>query len=241
MRIPLTCMQCFREDGKPDDLVYPAELQDDGLYRLKCRVGHETVTCLQEQKFEVLYELALNAILDGYYREAVVSFTSAIERFYEFYIHVISAKQKVLEKNFEEAWKRVAAQSERQYGAYIFLYTFENGEPPPRLSDNKVRFRNAVIHKGKIPSKDESMSYGQAVLDAIEPVLTILKSKDSQYVREIVKWHVIKMYKKIGNNKAVSFMGVPTTISISRAASEPNPTLIDALSRLTERRGRIGW
>jgi hypothetical protein len=122
MRIPLYCMQCFQEQGKPDDVFYPAELQDNGLYWLKCRAGHETVTCLQEQKFEVLYDLAANAILDGYYREAVVSFTSALERFYEFYIQVMAIKRNVPEKEFEEAWKRVAAQSERQYGAY------ENGD-----------------------------------------------------------------------------------------------------------------
>lgn len=241
MRIPLSCMQCLQEQGKPDDYVYPAELQDNGLYWLKCRVGHETVTCLQEQKFEVLYDLAANAILDGYYREAVVSFTSALERFYEFYIQVILSKQNVPEDQFNEAWKRVAAQSERQYGAYVFLYTAENGMPPPRLSNANVSFRNDVIHKGKIPSKEESLLYGEAVLEVIEPILSAVKEKESKHVGEVVRRHVQRMHEQIKGGARISFMTAPTTISISRAVTEPKTRLHDTLSRLAERRRRAGW
>jgi hypothetical protein len=241
MRISLSCMQCFREQGKPDDLLYPAELQDNGLYWLRCRAGHETVTCLQEQKFEILYDLAANAILDGYYREAVMSFTSALERFYEFYIQVMAIKRNVPEKEFEEAWKRVAAQSERQYGAYVLLYTLENGVPPPRLSDSRVRFRNDVIHKGIIPSKDKSVDYGEAVLEAIEAVLSDLKVKTSQEVNEVVKHHVMRTHEQIKGNPLVTFMTTATTISISRAVSEPRLTLKDTLLRLADRRQKGGW
>lgn len=123
MRLPLACMQCFRERDQPDDALYYAEVTDDGLYHLTCRNGHATTTCLQEQKFEVLYELAANAILDGYYREAVVSFTSSLESFYEFYLRVIARKRHVAEEKFEEAWKRIATQSDRQLGAYTFTHT----------------------------------------------------------------------------------------------------------------------
>jgi hypothetical protein len=98
-----------------------------------------------------------------------------------------------------------------------------------------------VIHNGKIPSVDESMNYGQAVFDVIVPILAILKSKDPEFVHEIVEWHVIRMGEKIKEDPTISFMTTPTTISINRAASEPNPSFTDGLSRLKERRVRIGW
>ena len=39
-------------------------------------------------KFELLFELGINALIDGYPREAVSSFASALERFYEFFCQV---------------------------------------------------------------------------------------------------------------------------------------------------------
>lgn len=238
MRIYLSCMQCLKERNKPDDAIYLAELQDSGLYWMRCRAGHETVTCLQEQKFEILYELAANAILDGYYRDAVVSFTSSLERFYEFYIHVMCIKRGVLEERFLEAWDRVAVQSERQLGAYIFIYALENGQRPELLNNKMVTFRNEVIHRGKIPTKQEAIEYGQAVLGLIVPVLSDLKAKDSKYVSVAVHLHVKKTHKQIKGKPDVSFMSVPTIISISRAVTEPQPSLEDALIRLAKRRKR---
>jgi hypothetical protein len=44
-------------------LVRP--LSDTGVYRSTCPVGHATVTILQQMRFEVLAEAALQAILDG--------------------------------------------------------------------------------------------------------------------------------------------------------------------------------
>ena len=37
-------------------------------------------------KFELLYDLAINALADGYLREAVASATSAMERYFEFFV-----------------------------------------------------------------------------------------------------------------------------------------------------------
>jgi hypothetical protein len=93
-------MQCLQEQGKPSYIFNLAELQDNGLYYMKCEMGHETVTWLQQEKFETLFELAANAILDGYYRDAISSFSSAMERFYEFYLKVICIKHIIYQMIF---------------------------------------------------------------------------------------------------------------------------------------------
>jgi hypothetical protein len=116
-------------------------VEESGLYRMKCDRGHETVTCLQQMKFEVLMDLAAYAITDGYYREAVSSFAAALERFQEFYIRVQCDRQKIAAAGVEAAWKHVSAQSERQLGAFAFAYLGANGTPPPMLSPKDVKFR----------------------------------------------------------------------------------------------------
>lgn len=241
MRIPLACMKCFQENGKPDDVVYPAELQDNGLYWMKCRGGHETVTCLQEQKFELLFDLGANAIVDGYYREAVSSFTSALERFYEFYVQVICEKSKVSEDAFTATWKKVAAQSERQLGAFAFVFLVEKAAPPQLLPDAMTKFRNDVIHKGKIPSRQEAVDYGQEVLNLVTPVLRELKTQHTDQVGKIVGRHISATRKQIAGTPHTSFMSIGTTISLTRANSEPQPTIQDTLLELERKRRRSKW
>jgi hypothetical protein len=241
MRLPLACMQCFRERGQPDEVLYYAEVTDDGLYHLPCRNGHVTTTCLQEQKFEVLYELAANAILDGYYREAVVSFTSSLESFYEFYLRVIARKRNVAEETFEEAWKRIVAQSERQLGAYTFIHTLEQGSPPPHLTESQIKFRNKVIHRGTIPTRTEAEDYGQKVLDAIVPVLVVLQVNEATYVSQEVVSRLRRLNARVPPSQHRSTMSMPGAISMARALSEPQPSLLQALSELKKRRDKIGW
>jgi hypothetical protein len=194
MRILLHCMKC-RYDAFNPDAFYPAELQDNGLYWMKCRRVHETVTCLQEQKFELLFDLAANAIVDGYYREAVSSFTSALECFYEFYVQVICEKSSISEDAFAATWKRVAAQSERQLGAFTFLYLIETGKPPGALSNTMISFRNDVIHRGKLPKKEEAVKYGQEILELIAPVLEDLKAHREE-ISKVVGRHISKPTNK---------------------------------------------
>jgi hypothetical protein len=37
MRLPITCMKCFQEDGRPPDEAISVELRDDGLYVVSLR------------------------------------------------------------------------------------------------------------------------------------------------------------------------------------------------------------
>ncbi|MDO6423576.1 hypothetical protein Q4521_13930 [Saccharophagus degradans] len=118
----------------------------------------------------------MNAILDGYFREAVASMNAAIERFYEFYIEFVMTENKRGD-TFNDAWSRVSSQSERQLGAYIFLYTIKNNRLPPLLSNNKVSFRNSVVHKGEFPTADKTTDFCKSATDVIVPVLKEMKGE----------------------------------------------------------------
>lgn len=200
-------------DGIP---AYPAfvEVRDDGRYVFTCTQGHRTVTVLQQQKFELLFEMGAYAILDGYYREAVASFASSLERFYEFFVKAKLFEEQVPEDAMAEFWKQVASQSERQLGAFVCLYTLTFKRPPTMLSNSRISFRNEVIHKGKIPTKDEALAYGQAVLDVIRPVLADAKKVFPQGVQRTVFQHLAAAHQ-LGSTESQGTMVMPTIVSLS--------------------------
>lgn len=226
-------MQCFKEQGEPSKEFAFVEFRDDGRYELTCSCSHQTTIVLQEHKFEILFDIGAYAILDGYYREAVSSFTSSLERVYEFYIKVITIEKGIKEEPFASSWKMVANQSERQLGAFIFLYTLEHGISPTLLNNSNAKFRNEVIHKGKIPTKKEALSYGNAVLEVVRPILKDLKENYSDSVRKAIVQHLAICRNEGDKDKTVSTMFIRTILSLSIA--EPchdERTLEEAISKL---------
>ena len=191
MKILISCSECLL-NSFPDieklQVVYSSYelINDSGAYKVECPQGHTTSFASQELKFEILFEIGFFAISDGYYREAVNSFTSALERFYEFYIKVISAKNGVLLSEYEKMWKPLSKQSERQLGAFTICYFLENKVSPLLLNQKKTEFRNEVIHKGKIPTRTEAMDYGKAIASLILPIIKDLLEKDYEIVSSFI-------------------------------------------------------
>jgi hypothetical protein len=57
------------------------------------------------------------------------------------------------------------------------IYAFVHGERAPQLANAMVSFRNDVVHKGKFPSRDETVAYGQATFDLAHIVIGRLKAE----------------------------------------------------------------
>jgi hypothetical protein len=158
-----------------DEFLVPiSEIKDEPIYDVNCSKGHKTQCLLMNEKFEVLFDLGFNGFIDGYYREAVLSFASALERFHEFLIRVI-LHDDVNSRIFDDAWKIVRNQSERQLGAFVFLYLLKIKECPPMLNEQDVAFRNGVIHKGYIPTSDETIEFGENVRSVVNIALKNMK------------------------------------------------------------------
>lgn len=233
MKLPVTCAQCMQEDIANAWITATVEFKDDGRYEIKCPKGHSSITLLQQQKFEILFDIGAYAISDGYYREAVSSFTSALERFYEFFIKVVCISKKIDKEKIEEAWKDIASQSERQLGAFTFIHLLETGSKPRLLNNSKVKFRNEVIHKGKIPSKEQAISYGQAALDVIRPLLNKLKNEYSEAVGIATFNHLSNTRNSSDDGLAVSTMCISTIVSLSNGeAAHDQRSLEDAIAHL---------
>lgn len=233
VKILIPCMEC----ALVDDNLYPVEVGDDFVLSLTCDKGHVTATCLQEHRFEILYEIGVNAIVDGYYREAISAFQSCLERFYEFYLSVIAIKRGISEDVWASSWKIVAQQSERQLGAFIYVYCLENKTVPPLLDSTLVKLRNDVVHKGKLPQRVEAIRYGNAVIAIVNPLLQRMKQVMKEHLSVAVNRNILKSLGGVPVGAKPAFMCTASTISVALSATEPHVTSIEArLDRLTRAR-----
>ena len=199
MQTVTICAQCQAEDGTLNAALALARIPEEGVIESTCSRGHRSFTVIQQMKFELLSDMAILAIVDGYYRDAIASFIGALERLHEFFVEAMCRKRDIARDVFTAAWKPMGNRSERQLGAFIAAYVLETGEPPKLLPDVQTKLRNDVIHKGKFPERNEVVRFGQAVLACALPILALLKSpsysivvaalvREQMYERSKVAW-----------------------------------------------------
>jgi len=220
----LNCMKCFAEDGIPSDKFYTSALNDEGFYELVCEKGHETIVILQEQKFEILFEIGAHALIDGYPDAAVTRFAVALERFYEFYSEVVLLKQGIRVEEFSTMWKNMSNLSERQFGAFLVAYQLDKSNHrneilPTLIEKECANFRNKVTHKGYIPSDKEARNYGRKFYNFMGEFLIHIKKHYSQELSQVIHNHLRrKTEKSKKENGHIVTMSVPTLISIAKTS-----------------------
>jgi hypothetical protein len=233
MRILMPCMECLAQNGVPNLQISRVEVQDSGLYQTSCSRGHLTTMVLQQLRFEVLSEFGANAIVDGYYREAIASFTAAMERFNEFYIAAICRKHGVNRTAITSTWKRVSRRSEQQLGAFQFLCLIETGQVPPLFPDDQVSLRNDVIHGGRFPNREEAIAYAQAVVDLLTPLIADIKRRAPDQVQALVLEHLGLVHSLAGDERRSS-QHMTTAISLINGGAQPS--IAASLERIVQMR-----
>lgn len=191
MKMLTKCPMCNSLEDEADDHLYELELTEEKVYEFTCKEGHENVLVLRNHSFEMLFEMGLYALNDGYSREAAANFAVAIERFHEFSIAVFAHEHggeqsdssdvfRIISQTFDDeyqnSWKAISKQSERQYGAYIMLYLITFKRTPILMKDKYITFRNDVTHKGIFPSRVKTEKYARATFDYIKTKLLELKT-----------------------------------------------------------------
>lgn len=76
-----------------------------------------------------------------------------------------------------QIFKKVSRQSERQFGAFVFVRALVDGTSPSVLSQASVKFRNKVVHKGVIPTRRQAQDFGRSVWNCIRPDFESLQNK----------------------------------------------------------------
>ncbi len=164
----IPCLICEKETGAPNFVFKQEVLNDEFCFLSTCSNGHKSITVLQNERFQLLFDMACNAYLNGDYKDSVANAASAVERFHEFFIKVVSLNpftesQELYYQQynrFMKTWKNVDNQTERQTGGFLILYFCAFQALPPKYLDNNTSgFRNKVIHKGYLPKQKESFEY----------------------------------------------------------------------------------
>lgn len=191
MIIYLKCPKCAEHiknnNSKPNfswrDDIAAISITDNNIYLIDhIRYSHLCVVYLTNFKFDLLFESSLNAIKDNYYRDAVVSAATSLERFYEHCIEILV--QKVDKKKKDEVWKFVRKHSERQLGAFCYLFLNSVDALPLVLEPKLVEIRNSVVHKGRFPTKVEAIIFAEAVCKIIENNYNMLLNTFSKEISE---------------------------------------------------------
>jgi hypothetical protein len=187
MRSVAVCPKCIEEQAQKGMEPRPAplvgELDDCGYIKVRCELGHEGIVIYNARRYNVLAESAARAFVDGYTNEVVAVMAAALERSYEFYIRVSCAAKSMAPELIEHAWKGVAAQSERQYGAFQFLYSLDHASAF-RLDDSVTKTGNNVVHKGRIASESEALRFAENVYAVIRGLERTIEDKFSKYAAD---------------------------------------------------------
>ena len=175
MKLRMICHRCHLDnntsisdtiDGENSVYEEPTiELDKWPYIEMRCKNGHRQRYMLATELYELLFEQATRCLIDGYYREAISTYNAALERFFEYAIEMMLKSHT--DVDFTAFWKDIDKQSERQLGAYYALWVSTFHELPPKLIQNKVELRNAVVHKGKLASRAEAVEFGGYVYNYI--------------------------------------------------------------------------
>lgn len=230
------CMECVKELGHPSFEPFFVPYYDDRVGYVECSRGHKSAILLQSHKFEVLLESGANALAAGFTLEAASTFSAALERFYEFCLQVLSTQRNMSEAVYEQMFKPMARQSERQLGAFMALHAVELGiaySPNQRI----VEFRNNVIHKGQIPTPEKAYDFCGKVYAEIFNLYETFSKKFAAAIRDVTAHDL-----KVRSNQLPK--GTPTatasgTMFFSIARSENKPTFKEALDEYIKAREKL--
>jgi hypothetical protein len=230
MKIYQICNDCFQERLKKDKLSaiewIELDVHDVQSYIFECTNGHKWGVNVQEFKYETLFQSGANAFIDGYYAESILTITAAIERFHQFAIELICLKQGVKYEDIQTTFKFVSSQSERQLGAYYFLYLIDIKKEPNKMKDIMVTFRNKVIHKGYLPSKQETEKYLKDAYDYIfQNYRTLTSEGKCEKARTLIKEDIKKRHeelKKLIGNEEVKIWTASTATFLNHAQNLDN-------------------
>jgi len=215
MKVLLHCTHCLRKDGLRGFQPVVVHINNERLFKMTCPQGHETLTIIQQPKYEVLFELGMNALADAYPREAVTSFASSLESYYEFCIKGVLKLQDVDQAVLDTSWREMSKQSERQLGAFILLWVNIFGVVPKLLSNDSRNFRNRVVHQGYIPRPEEAIEFGEKVVDCIRANLQDMEEKFGERLQEI--FYSAYLGRLAPHEEQVTtLMSIPATIDWSR-------------------------
>ena len=168
MRKYAPCVTCFKKQlpSKSPIKMLPGELDDRGIIYVNCSNGHKSAVIYKTRRYKLLLDSGARALIDGYTNESIATFAAALERAYEFYLRVLLRGKGISKDIVDSAWKSIASQSERQFGAFHILFLLEN-KITLDLNPDISMIRNRTIHQGHVALEQDAITFGRLVYERI--------------------------------------------------------------------------
>ncbi len=223
------CRQCreLRRDAKQDHIVLISDEQNH--FKLKCKFGHRITVLYSDEKFNMLFASGIDSIQHGNLRAAVANLASSYERLLEYSIKIISLKNRVDAKLYSEVWKNIKNQSERQIGAFTALFSFYLKDPAPIYSDQNIKFRNSVIHKGVYPTYDEVASFAVTTFEIMTKILYSLHQKCPAAVNKHNKEGLEQLNSLRRSQDKLSVIRIGSPLDVDYSDRLPSPVSLKRL------------
>lgn len=171
MRKFVPCVTCLKNQLSDKSAInfLPGEIDDTGIVYVACRNGHKSAVVFKTRRYKLLLDSAARALIDGYTNESIASFAAALERAYEFYLRVILRSKGLSKAIIDSAWKSIASQSERQFGAFYITFLLEN-KTTLELNQDIPAIRNRTIHQGHVAREQDAITFGRIVYERIQEI-----------------------------------------------------------------------
>jgi len=213
MRIIAPCVNCAEEQKTPDASklqILIGELDETGVVYLDCPKGHKSAVMYDARRYEVLLRSGGKALLQGYANESVASLSAALERAYEFYVRVVCRFKRIRQEEIDKAWKTVGSQSERQLGAFNFVFLLQENSAI-KLDPKIPEIRNKIVHKGRIAKERDALEFGELVFKRIRRIEKAMASY-SEAVDEESKHELAVQEKSIPKNMRFARLKVTSVV-----------------------------
>lgn len=183
----MTCFECTTsgENLDPHQLIAAISLSqlewnEENWYEYQCPQGHVSNFRVQLLRFQILFEMGLQALVKSYLREAVLSMYSALEDLSRFYC-LVHAESAGLSSVKIKRLKKALTNSERRAGAFQLALTLRESDLSDRFGtkgDEWRKLRNKVIHEGTFPTRSQAQSFCEEIYNFMSGV-----------TRELVREH----------------------------------------------------
>lgn len=213
MKIHAACPVCFPGEGNViQNRNCSADIKSTGVYYMTCPEGHEFYCIPMFEDYELLFEAGAYSLDSGNYVEAVSFFTNSLEKF-RYFVILIADLQNQLPFDEIEKKRKILKLSERKIGAFYQAYSYIFKSSPDEFKNSLVKFRNEVIHEGKIPTYAEAKRYGIEVMDYIKEIQVVIRTTLPEDISLLpsLRFKVLEVQKKerelpIANPHTFQFM-----------------------------------
>lgn len=196
-----SCMVCLREKGIPCFTMYSAPIREDSIYEVRCGTGAVTFLVAQEQKFEIISELALISYAKGDFSGSAIKLYTSLERFFEFCQKVVLKEIGLSDSEVSTYWKTIRSSSERQIGAFLIAKHISEkfgGYAWPEIGklDDLARFRNKIVHQGFFPDANQTRTFATNILRTIDETSRFLKQHKSDALDNTISLHSKQIFSE---------------------------------------------